>query len=953
MERTRGASLGGDTDPLLGEVLLGQPAHYEEVAEKPSAGTSTQATVQRNELSTFRGVFVPCVISMFGVILFLRVGWTVGQLGLVGAFAVLALCASVTFLTAISICCISTNGNMRGGGIYYMTSRSLGPEFGGSIGIIFFMANLLSASLYLKGLAEQLCTDYIDSAIINPTTNAYWNEVLVATVALVFCMGVCFVGASLFSRITIVIFAMVVFSVFMSAVSFIYSGLSLENFSDNFKLLFITDSFSPQCSDDGKVISDSGGGTPPSFFVVFAVFFNGMTGFNAGANMSGDLKNPGQSIPRGTMQACVAVASVYAFFFCLMAAGFRPSQAGAEEMGEGWGGWAAARELGVQHAIMQQVPFAGWAETLQRLAIVGSLFGSATSSIIGGSRILQALARDNVITVLAPFAIGSKRGDEPLVALVLGWIVVQGFLFVGSLDALAPTTTLCFLLSYTTVNFACFVLTISGAPNFRPAFRYFSWHTGAIGMVLSISTMCLVNITNAVISVCVAVIIFYYISVTCPPKRWGSIQQAIIFHQVRKYLLRLEDMPRQHIKYWRPGIMLLTAGVEVEDTQLLKLADELKKGGIYCLGTVVPVEEEGRMHLGTTNALKSVENWSSTVRLLNMKAFPMVNTAPSLRQGTQNLLLSAGLGGLRPHTLVLNFPESRASRPVYDVPGEPFGMKANEMVKIMNDALFMGMHTMVGRHVEKLLQVETLQRPPAQNPLQAVVDVLRTLSPAYSNSQYIDVWISRMDGLVLEATPASFSLALLSAWMLTTSRRWRGTKLRVMGIVSLWQDKEEHKLELEHTLLTLRIEAEVQVVTLDDGCLEREVKSTMEIGLSSPGHEPEVRAPAAMCQGQAEACDDDVLSPRFSEALSAVNSTIRENCANTALVFMPVAAPPTSNTSREDLRALVSDLEVYTASLDKISANLPPTLLVTGVHAVMTTQLHVLMYDVSGEFIVL
>eukprot|EP00854_Cymbomonas_tetramitiformis_P000584 gene584-985_t len=648
---------------------------------------------------------------------------------------------------------------MRGGGIYYMTSRSLGPEFGGSIGIIFFMANLLSASLYLKGLAEQLCTDYIDSAIINPTTNAYWNEVLVATVALVFCMGVCFVGASLFSRITIVIFAMVVFSVFMSAVSFIYSGLSLENFSDNFKLLFITDSFSPQCSDDGKVISDRMDGlvleaTPASFSLALlsawmlttsrrwrgtklrvmgivslwqdkeehklelehtlltlrieaevqvVTLDDGCLEREVKSTMEIGLSSPGHepevrapaAMCQGQAEACdddvlsprfsealSAVNSTIRENCANTALVFMPvaapptSNTSREDLRALVSDLEVREELVCNTLIMQQVPFAGWAETLQRLAIVGSLFGSATSSIIGGSRILQALARDNVITVLAPFAIGSKRGDEPLVALVLGWIVVQGFLFVGSLDALAPTTTLCFLLSYTTVNFACFVLTISGAPNFRPAFRYFSWHT---------------------------------------------------------------------------GIMLLTAGVEVEDTQLLKLADELKKGGIYCLGTVVPVEEEGRMHLGTTNALKSVENWSSTVRLLNMKAFPMVNTAPSLRQGTQNLLLSAGLGGLRPHTLVLNFPESRASRPVYDVcsspdlparrlylesavPGEPFGMKANEMVKIMNDALFMGMHTMVGRHVEKLLQVETLQRPPAQNPLQAVVDVLRTLSPAYSNS---------------------------------------------------------------------------------------------------------------------------------------------------------------------------------------------------------------------------
>jgi solute carrier family 12 sodium/potassium/chloride transporter 2 len=121
-----------------------------------------------------QGVLIRCLLNIWGVMLFLRLSWVVGQAGILQAILIVLLATTVTIITALSMSAISTNGQIKGGGTYYMISRSLGPEFGGAIGIIFALANSMGIALHTVGFCEALSDmleEYFEVQIIDGGLN--------------------------------------------------------------------------------------------------------------------------------------------------------------------------------------------------------------------------------------------------------------------------------------------------------------------------------------------------------------------------------------------------------------------------------------------------------------------------------------------------------------------------------------------------------------------------------------------------------------------------------------------------------------------------------------------------------------------------------------------------------------------------------------------------------------
>ena len=140
---------------------------------------------------TFGGVFTPCVLTILGVIMFMRSGFVIGHVGIWMALLILGMSKAITLLTTLSLSAIATNTEIRTGGVYYIISRTLGPDFGGSIGITLFVSQAISIAFYTIGFTDALFTMFPDAEAIE----TFKIEQLVSTGMICVLFGVTFKGA--------------------------------------------------------------------------------------------------------------------------------------------------------------------------------------------------------------------------------------------------------------------------------------------------------------------------------------------------------------------------------------------------------------------------------------------------------------------------------------------------------------------------------------------------------------------------------------------------------------------------------------------------------------------------------------------------------------------------------------------------------------------------------------
>ncbi|KAG5843902.1 hypothetical protein ANANG_G00155820 [Anguilla anguilla] len=893
-----------------------------------SVHTSGHSATPRS-LNTFFGVIVPTVLSMFSIVLFLRTGFVVGHAGLLQGLLMLAVAYFIISLTILSICAISTNGAVEGGGAYYMISRSLGPEFGGSIGLMFYLAKVCACGVYVLGLVEAILNIFgrdpgsSVSEGIRVLPQGYWYTVLYAAVVLQLCLLVCLVGAHMYSRASFLILLVVT----VALVSVLVSPLAVR--PRDFTI-------SHQCGANGTCVYnttytgfnsttlrrnlgpgyslDYSTNTVMSFATVFAVMFTSCTGIMAGANMSGELKNPSVAIPKGTIIAVFYTFCVYVILFILVSS-------------------TCDRVLLIQdYGFFQRI------NVWPPFVIIGvycASLSAAMCSLIGASRILHALALDQLFGMpLAPAAITSKSGN-PWVAVLYTWALVQCVVFAGQLNIIAGLVTVFYLLAYAAVDLACLALEWASAPNFRPTFQFFSWHTCLLGIISCLVMMFVINPFYSSASIVVLLLLLLILHYRSPTSSWGYISQALIFHQVRKYLLML-DVRKEHVKFWRPQVLLMVANPR-SSCQLITFINQLKKGGLYVLGHV----QLGDLDVLPTDPIQAHYTfWLSLVDKLGVKAFVDLTLSPSVRQGTQHLLRITGLGGMKPNTLVLGFydnsvpedyflqdpvfcPGSRAQ--LSGRGGNDFGvdlaslqahfppvrgtecprcLSAEEYVGIISDAIKMGKNVCLGRY---FFQLEGEWAAPKSDGAEWTVDVwpLNLLQP--ESGGYVDVC----------------SLFLLQmACVLNMSPRWRRARLRIFLCVEAalgdqgWMVKEE---TLRDLLGKLRIRASIKIVPWD-----------AVVKLHRGGQEPSTTAPGVGDSGEMQ--PDDRASPPSSALesfLSGVNGLLMEHSAQAAVRFLYLPCPPADS----------SQSQQYLAQLDTITRDLGPTLLIHGLTKVTCTEL--------------
>ena len=562
---------------------------------------------RKGTLGTFSGVFTPSVLTILGIILFLRLGYVVGNAGLGRALVILVLANSISVLTSISLSAIATNIKVKGGGDYYLISRTLGPEFGGALGIVLFLAQSVSIGFYCIGFGEVL-------AQMLPLSNfGLYGPQFVAGGAVIFLFIFAWLGADWATR-----FQYVVMGILIAAlISFFWGGImhwDATNLAQNWR---------PPM--DG-----------PGFWVVFAIFFPAVTGFTQGISMSGDLKDPGKSLPLGTFLAVGISIGVYFLSAVIFSASLPQSV------------------LRGDYTAMKIVATFGFLVTA---GVIAATLSSAMASFLGAPRILQSLASDRIFPFLLLFAKGEGATNNPRRGVLLAGGIAIITIGLGNLNVIAPIVSMFFLISYGLLNYATYYETRAASPFFRPRFKWYDGRLSLLGGLSCLGVMLAIDISAGLISVAVLFSIYQYLRRTAGPARWADGKRSYHLQQVRDHLLAAAAEP-EHPRDWRPQLLLFSDSPE-RRAPLLTLAAWIT-GNTGLITVVQVIEERGAKAIKLQK--ETEKELEKEIADYEMGAFPLVVSASNFEQGVDMLVQTAGIGPLHTNTILFGWLSKETSR---------------------------------------------------------------------------------------------------------------------------------------------------------------------------------------------------------------------------------------------------------------------------------------------------
>ncbi|NJN42651.1 MAG: amino acid permease [Flammeovirgaceae bacterium] len=491
-----------------------------------------------NKFGTFGGVFTPSILTILGVIMYLRLPMIIGEAGLLATLGIIAVAHIISFTTGLSVSSIATDKKVEAGGTYYMISRSLGLPIGGTLGLSLFVGMSFSVSLYLIGFAESFLN--------------YWNyEVtiqsirLTGTIILMVVTTVTLISTSLAIKTQYII---------MGAI-----GLSLIS------ILFGNHEYAPS----EPLLSNAAPAIP--LMVLFGIFFPAVTGFEAGVSMSGDLKDPKKSIPGGTITAIIVGFVVYlalTFFFAYT---------------------VDSKMLATDPAVLLKI---SWIPELVIAGIWGATLSSALGSILGAPRILQATAIDKITPRI--FAKGSGSANEPRNALILSFFIAEAGILIGELDVIARIVSIFFITTYGFLNLSCAFEAWSSA-DFRPSFKTPIW-VSLLGSLACIIVMIELDLLALVGATLLLGLLYLYLKRKELKLESGDAWSGVWASLVKSGLKKL-SLTKEHSRNWRPN-MIVFSGSEEARGHLINLGKQISgKLGIISAFELIPSESKERSQL--------------------------------------------------------------------------------------------------------------------------------------------------------------------------------------------------------------------------------------------------------------------------------------------------------------------------------------------------------------------
>ena len=467
---------------------------------------------KKDKFGAFAGVFTPSILTILGVIMYMRLGWVVGNAGLIGAIIIIVIAHVIAVTTGLSVSSVATDKKIGAGGIYYVLSRSMGIPIGGSIGIALYVGTAFSIALYLIGFAESFNGYFGFGSSIN-------DYRITGTIAL----------------ISITALALISTSVALKAQFFILAAIIISLISIFFGTTELAPATVPMLSTEGSVPLE----------VVFAIFFPAVTGFTAGIAMSGDLKDPKKSIPVGTLSAIGVGLIVYLVLAVYMAYNIN------------------SEVLKTDYNILMKI---AWFAPAVVAGIWGATLSSALGGILGGPRILQAMSKDKVTPKI--FGKGKGKNKEPVNALILVFIIAEAGILIGELDVIARVVSMFYLTAYGFINITYFLESWAN-PDFQPTFKIKRW-IGLLGFVTSFGVMFKLDMMAMFGALAVVGGLYFWLQRKEVHLKSNDVWQSVWENVVNKGLKKI-DANIDGNSSWNPNIILFS-GKSDHQIYLLELS---------------------------------------------------------------------------------------------------------------------------------------------------------------------------------------------------------------------------------------------------------------------------------------------------------------------------------------------------------------------------------------------
>jgi len=1095
--------------PIDDKTLYNKDKKVNGLIKQLSSYTSVQGNEEDREklknkerepigLGTLAGVYFPTIQNIYGVILFIRLPWIVGLAGIWQALLIVGFCCTTTLLTAISMSAIATNGKIPAGGSYFMISRSLGPGFGGAVGMQFYLATTVASAMYILGAVEIL-TIYIAPGM-SLGNGLEQDSRLYGTVFLILMCSIVFVGVKYVNKSASAFLAVTLTAILTIFISFFYSssgynqssvvcmygdilvdrpqdgycgkylydetlkeeydgqdgrdtkpsplleqfcgewnavnhftvngtrngtayvddcfkehafakyaptwnrfgilGLGnidenwnmgwnphwrskfdpinipelrdselqeqtknfaecsthfvlketgqyakdrnpIKNFwcgdkNDQWKLVdeiktpkFNKNTFfselkelnvSPKIEENSAIVKDDYktytwvvADLDSSVLIMIGIFFPSVTGIMAGSNRSGDLADGAKSIPLGTVCAILTTSISYLLFVILFG-----MCTDAALMQDKFGEALAVNKDGGGE-LLTAVLCRGMHWFFEYVMIYGAFLsttGAGLQSLTGAPRLLQSIAKDDLVPGIGVLAKGRGEGNEPTWAVLVTFIISFGAIMIANLDLVAPILTIFFLMCYLFVNLSTALCSLIKAPSWRPSFKYYHWSLSLLGAACCLTLIFLTSVAYAFLAFFIAGCIYCAIGRYGAQKEWGDSVKGLHMSMAISSLKRYGANISTHTKNWRPQILLLnkldTENTEIKYPQLLTFVNALKEGkGLLIIKTFIDDNYDNLAQSGDLEEIQ--ENLNSIVKEMEIDAIDnSIVVAPNSAENIHVALQALGLSGLRPNTYCLNFPTVMAGRS-YDF-----------FYAVLRHATVAGCSLLVTKGITKF---------PMELEKKTFVQKVKGGFQNDGLKGTVDVWWIRQDGGII----------LLLAHLLLRNQLWKNCELRIFVTAEPGENSIEMKRVLQDYLRQMRISSEVEIIEIDSEevepfmtdnkasnifkakGLEKDVDVVMKKARQSvmnPTTQPRVSNIPASFSGTWSANQSEPIGPRSTvlkkmHEAGGLNKKILEHSSTAELVFVTMPPIPSEHNAEKETN-YVRYLDAMTRGLQRV-----------------------------------